>query len=84
MQIYIDQESVEFYKAYAARRAISFAAAIREALKNKQESLDRTPLPKKATHPIITAILNAQSALTGVSYHHPNNDDDDDALIYGS
>lgn len=81
MQIYVDQESVEFYKNYAAKRAISFAAAIREALKDKQESLLRVTIHKKATHPLLTAIANAQAALSGVTYHHPNKQDDE--LIYG-
>ncbi len=81
MQVYIDQESVEFYKDYAARHAMSFAAAVREALRDKQESLRRTPLPKKSTHPIVAAITKAQESLAGLLFHTPNKRDDE--LLYG-
>lgn len=81
MQIYVDQESVEFYKNYAARRSISFAEAVREALKDKQESLRLAPRSKKSIHPIVAAIKHAQTALAGISYYHPSKQDDE--LIYG-
>lgn len=81
MQIYIDQEAVTFYQDYARRRAISFAAAVREALKEKQESIRKTTTPGKSGHPIITAITNAQTSLAAVPYRHP--DKSDDELVYG-
>lgn len=81
MQVYIDQESVEFYKSYAARRSISFAEAVREALKDKQKFLTHSPIIKKSIHPIIAAIKHAQTTLASITYHYP--DKDDDRLLYG-
>ena len=81
MQIYIDQESLAFYRAYARRRAISFAAAVREALKEREKSLRMSAVPEKNTHPLVTAILNAQATLATTPYHHP--DKSDDELLYG-
>lgn len=81
MQIYIDQESVAFYQDYARRRAISFAAAVREALKEKQQAIRATTMPKKADHPLLAAIDNAKTSLGTIPYHNPNKSDDE--LVYG-
>lgn len=81
MQIYIDQESVAFYQDYARRRAISFAAAVREALKEKQQAIHRAAMPKKIDHPLLTAIHNARASLGKIPYHNANKSDDE--LVYG-
>ena len=87
MQIYLDPDTVEFYKQYARKEGTSFAEAIRVVVEEKRKKIEKKvhkkkkALSKKKEHPIMGFIRDAERKFKHTKYYHPELSDDE--LLYG-
>ncbi len=89
MQVYFDQETIEFYKAYARQQGKSFAELMRDILKKEKEKMINNVVSKhietrkKADRyeALKKSIEKLQYKFRKAKYYYP--DLTDDELLYG-
>lgn len=96
MQVYFDQETIEFYKEYARQQGKSFAELMRDIvnekktviakslIKSKRINSNKKNIDKKEqginNNPIMQAFAKAEKSLKNIEYHFENLTDNE--LLY--
>jgi len=90
MQVYFDQEIIEFYKEYARQQGKSFAGLMREILKERKTKIHEIQAGKMmklqgkkedAYQSFMDSIKDMRKKFKNAPYHHPELTDDE--LLYG-
>lgn len=91
MQVYFDQEIIEFYKEYARQEGKSFAAIIRKLLEEYKEKIPKEEKSakrgkglnerQKLTHSFIKTIQEGRKKFSKTRYYFPELTDNE--LMYG-